>query len=105
MTKNFTTPEILNKYRHSDKNIDNKIKQKEMIEKYENLDKFINKNIDKIKEKNQLKILQPTIILQTIMMMMMMMMIISQMKLVINIILIFLININKNIDLIMMKTY
>ena len=56
MTKNFTTPEILNKYRHSDKNIDNKIKQKEMIkEKYENLDKFINKNIDKIKEKKSVK--------------------------------------------------
>ena len=25
LTENFTTPEILNKYRHTDKNIDNKI--------------------------------------------------------------------------------
>ena len=47
LTENFTTPEILNKYRHSDKDIDKKIKEKE---KYENLDKIINKNIDKIKE-------------------------------------------------------
>ena len=47
LTDNFSTPEILNKYRHSDKNIDKKIKEKE---KYENLDKIINKNIDKIKE-------------------------------------------------------
>ena len=51
LSTNFTTPEILNKYRHSDKNIEDKIKQKEMTkEKYENLDKIINKNIDKIKE-------------------------------------------------------
>ena len=49
LTENFTTPAILNKYRHSDKNIDKKIKEKE---KYENLDKIINKNIDKIKEKS-----------------------------------------------------
>ena len=49
LTENFTTPQILNKYRHSDKNIDKKIKEKE---KYENLDKIINKNIDKIKEKS-----------------------------------------------------
>ena len=47
LTENFTTSEILNKYRRSDKNIDKKIKEKE---KYENLDKIINKNIDKIKE-------------------------------------------------------
>ena len=47
LTDNFTTPEILNKYRYSDKNIDKKIKEKE---KYENLDKIINKSIDKIKE-------------------------------------------------------
>ena len=47
LTENFTTTEILNKYRHTDKNIDKKIKEKE---KYENLDKIINKNIDKIKE-------------------------------------------------------
>ena len=49
LTENFTTSEILNKYRHSDKNIDKKIKEKE---KYENLDKIINKNIDNIKEKS-----------------------------------------------------
>ena len=47
LTDNFTTPEILNKYRYSDKNVDKKIKQKE---KYEHLDKIINKNIDKVKE-------------------------------------------------------
>ena len=47
LTENFTTPEILNKYRHSDKNVDKKIKENK---KYENLDKIINKNIDKIKE-------------------------------------------------------
>ena len=52
LTKNFTTPEILNKYRHTDKNIDNRIKQEEMVrEKNENLDRIINKNIDKIIEK------------------------------------------------------
>ena len=47
LTDNFITPEILNKYRYSDKNVDKKIKEKE---KYENLDKIINKNIDKIKQ-------------------------------------------------------
>ena len=47
LTENFTTTEILNKYRNSDKNVDKKIKENE---KYENLDKIINKNIDKIKE-------------------------------------------------------
>ena len=53
LTKNFTTPEILNKYRHIDKNIDDKIKKDEKIkEKYENLDKIINKSIDKIKPTN-----------------------------------------------------
>ena len=52
LTDNFTSPEILNKYRHTDENVDKKIKQKEMIkEKYENLDKIINKSIDKIKTK------------------------------------------------------
>ena len=52
LTENFTTPEILNKYRHSDKNVDKKIKEKEIIkEKYENLDKIINKSIDKFKTK------------------------------------------------------
>ena len=33
LTKNFTTPEILNKYRYSDKNIEDKIKQKEITKK------------------------------------------------------------------------
>ena len=48
LTKNFTTPEILTKYRHIDKNIDDKIKKDEKIkENYESLDKIINKNIDK----------------------------------------------------------
>ena len=52
LTDNFTSPEILNKYRHTDENIDKKIKQKEMErEKYENLDKIINKSIDKITTK------------------------------------------------------
>ena len=51
LTDNFTSPEILNKYKHTDENIDKKIKQKEKIkEKYDNLDKIINKGIDKIKE-------------------------------------------------------
>ena len=54
LTENFTTPEILNKYRHSDKNIDKKIKEKEQ---YENLDKIINKNIDRIKENSVNKII------------------------------------------------
>ena len=48
LTDNFTTPEILNKYRHTDENVDKKIKEKE---KYENLDKIINKSIDKLKTK------------------------------------------------------
>ena len=48
LTENFTTPEILNKYRHTDKNVEDKIKHKEKIkEKYENLDKIINKNKEK----------------------------------------------------------
>ena len=52
LTDNFTSPEILNKYRHTDENIDKKIKQKEMErEKYENLDKIINKSIDKLTTK------------------------------------------------------
>ena len=51
LTESFTTPEILNKYRHSDKNIEDKIKKDEKIkEKYEKLDKIFSKNIDKIKE-------------------------------------------------------
>ena len=55
LTKNFTTPEILNKYRHTDKNIEDKIKQEEMNkENYENLDKIIDKSIDKLKPKNNL---------------------------------------------------
>ena len=46
LTENFTIPEILNKYRHTDKNIEDKVKQKEMTkEKFENLDKIINKSI------------------------------------------------------------
>ena len=52
LTNNFTTPEILNKYRYTDKNIDDKIKKDEKIkEKYENLNKIINKSIDKLKTK------------------------------------------------------
>ena len=52
LTENFTIPEILNKYRHTDKNIDDKIKRGEMNkEKYESLDKIINKSIDKLKIK------------------------------------------------------
>ena len=47
LTENFTTPEILNKYRYTDKNVEDKIIKKE---KYEKLDKIINKSIDKIKE-------------------------------------------------------
>ena len=53
LTDNFTSLEILNKYRHSDKNEDKRIKENE---KYENLDKIINKNIDKIKENSVNKI-------------------------------------------------
>ena len=50
LTKNFPTPEILNKYRHTDKNIDDKIYKNEKIkENYENLDRIINKNIDRLK--------------------------------------------------------
>ena len=52
LTENFTTPEILNKYRNSDKNVEDKIKKNEKIkEKYDNLDKIINKSIDKLKNK------------------------------------------------------
>ena len=52
LTENFTTPEILNKYRDSDKNVEDKIIKKEKIkEKYDNLDKIINKSIDKLKTK------------------------------------------------------
>ena len=51
LTDNFTSPEILNKYRDSDKNVEDKIIKKEKIkEKYENLDKIINKSVGKIKE-------------------------------------------------------
>ena len=51
LTENFSTPEILNKYRDSDKNVEDKIIKKEKIkEKNENLDKIINKSIGKIKE-------------------------------------------------------
>ena len=52
LTENFATPEMLNKYRHSDKNVEDKILKNEKIkEKYENLDKIINKSIDKLKTK------------------------------------------------------
>ena len=52
LTEKFSTPEILNKYRHTDKNIEDKIKKYEKIkEKYENLDKIFNKSIDKLKTK------------------------------------------------------
>ena len=52
LTENFTTPEILNRYRHSDKNVEDKIIKKEKIkEKYDNLDKIINKSIDKLTTK------------------------------------------------------
>ena len=52
MTENSTTPEILNKYRHTDKNVEDKIiKNEKNEEKYENLDKIINKSIDKLKTK------------------------------------------------------
>ena len=51
LSENFTTPEILNKYRHSDKNVDNKIKEDEKEnKKYNKLDELINKNIEKLKE-------------------------------------------------------
>ena len=52
LTSNFTSPEILNKYRDSDKNVEDKIIKKEKIkEKYDNLDKIINKSIDKLTTK------------------------------------------------------
>ena len=52
LTSNFTSPEILNKYRHTDKNVEDKIIKKEKIkEKYENLNKIINKSIDKLTTK------------------------------------------------------
>ena len=52
LTENFANPEILNKYRHSDKNIEDKIKKDEKIkEKYENLDKIINNSINGLKNK------------------------------------------------------
>ena len=67
LTENFTTPEILNKYRHTDKNIDDKIKQEEMKkEKYEHLDKIINKSIDKLKSKNDLKLMMINMIIMII---------------------------------------
>ena len=44
LTKNFTTPEILNKYRHTDENINKKIIKDEKIkENYESVNKIINK--------------------------------------------------------------
>ena len=51
LSENFTTPEILNKYRNIDRNIDDKIKQDEKEnKKYNKLDELINKNINKLKE-------------------------------------------------------
>ena len=63
LTENFTTPEILNKYRHLDKNIEDKIKQNEIKKK--NMKTWI-KYLIKI-QKNQLKKLQ-IIIIQMLMM-------------------------------------
>ena len=52
LTENFTTPEILNKCRHSYKNVEDKIRENEKNkEKYDNLDKIINKSIDRLKTK------------------------------------------------------
>ena len=52
LTEIFTNQDILNKYRHTDKNIEDKIIKKEKIkEKHENFDKIINKSIDKLKNK------------------------------------------------------
>ena len=51
LSDNFTTPEILNKYRHSNKNIDDKIiKNEKENKKYRKIDELINKNIDRLKE-------------------------------------------------------
>ena len=50
LTESFTTPEFLNKYRNIDKNVDKKILKNEKKEKYDNLDKIINKSMGKIKE-------------------------------------------------------
>ena len=48
LTENFTTSEILNKYRNTDKNIEDKIKKDEKIlKKYDEIDKMINKNKEK----------------------------------------------------------
>ena len=62
--KNFTTPEILNKYRNTDKNIDNKIKEDEKQNiKYNKLDELISKNINKLKEednRSNISVLDPT---------------------------------------------
>ena len=51
LSQNFTTPEILNKYRNTDKNIGNRIIEDEKEnKKYEKIDRIINKNINKLKE-------------------------------------------------------
>ena len=53
LSENFTTPEILNKYRHSDKEIDDKIiKNEKENKKYRKIDELINKNINKLKEED-----------------------------------------------------
>ena len=64
LSKNFTTPEILNKYRNIDKNIDNKIKEDEKQNiKYNKLNELISKNINKLKEednRSNVSVLDPT---------------------------------------------
>ena len=42
LSENFTTPEILNKYRNTDKNIDDKIREEERQNiKYKKIDRII----------------------------------------------------------------
>ena len=66
LSKNFTTPEILNKYRNTDKNIEDKIIEDEKEnKKYNKLDELINKNINKLKEeetdnRSNISVLDPT---------------------------------------------
>ena len=66
LSENFTTLEILNKYRHSNKNIEDKIKQDEKEnKKYDKLDKIINKSIDRLKEddnRSNISVLDPTVL-------------------------------------------
>ena len=65
LSENFTTPEILNKYRNTDKNIENKIiKNEKENKKYDKLNELINKNINKLKEeddnRSNISVLDPT---------------------------------------------